>query len=211
MPFLPHKHLGRHRCYPESYHSSNFGFDTLTRHPRPLRTLCRRAVPSSMRGVRGVKDTGSVNLSGLSCAKVGVILRQTSFLLVPSSDFSMGSSLFTAVRTALATEEQYIPYLDERCQRCQRRRQCQFVGVILRQGRGYPAPNFFPPSTQLGFSMGSSLFTAVRTTLATARRHIPIVGSPSRGDSIIILTTIAVAIFCFDILTQPPSAIGLPL
>ena len=109
MPFLPHKHLGRHRCYPESYHSSNFGFDTLTRHQRPLRTLCRRAIPSSMRGVRGVKDTDSVNLSGLSCAKVGVILRQTSFLLVPSSDFSMGSPLFTAVRMALATVRRHIP------------------------------------------------------------------------------------------------------
>ena len=54
----------------------------------------------SIRVVRGVKDTGSVNVSGLSCAKVGVILRRTSFLLVPSSGFSMGSSLFTTVRTA---------------------------------------------------------------------------------------------------------------
>jgi hypothetical protein len=47
-----------------------------------------------------VKDTGNVNLSGLSCAKVGVIPRQTSFLLVPSSGFPMGSSPFTAVKMA---------------------------------------------------------------------------------------------------------------
>jgi hypothetical protein len=48
-------------------------------------------------------------VSRLPCAKVGVILRQTSFLLVPSSDFSMGSSLFTAVRMALATARRHIP------------------------------------------------------------------------------------------------------
>ena len=194
MPFLPLKHLGRHRCYPESYHSSNFGFDTLTRHRRPLRTLCRRAIPSSMRGVRGVKDTDSVNLSGLSCAKVGVILRQTSFLLVPSSDFSMGSSLFTAVRMALATARRHIPvvgspsrgrlyyhpydysrgnFLLRHIDSTTLRHwdptvdgqplfrsgvirgvkdagsvnlsglSCAKVGVILRQSRGYPAPNLF--------------------------------------------------------------------
>ena len=174
MPFLPHKHLGRHRCYPESYHSSNFGFDTLTRHSRPLRALCRRAIPISLRDVRGVKDTGSVNLSGLSCANFlsprspALVFQWVLRPLRLSERLTQrqGSISLISIRVVRGVKDTGSVNLSGLS--------CAKVGVILRQ------PSF-PLAPSSGFSMGSSSFTAVRTAYAMTRRHIPVVGSPSRG------------------------------